>query len=289
MSLPVERLTPHCGGLVRDFDLAAPLSDATVAAIERALADHHVLVFRGQDLSPERQIALSRRFGALEDFPEKAERHPESAKVFNITNIGPDGKLFGPDHPNTKYLRIVEYWHTDSSYRRVPSLYTCLYAVEVPDGSHGGQTEFASLTHAYDTLAEDVRARVEGLTAIHTYSQTRVMVLDLPPMTEAERQSLPPVEHPVVRAHPVSGAKALFVTAHSPRIAGLPAGEGELLLHQLVAHATRPEVTYRHEWKKGDFLVWDNRHTLHRVIPYDPTKHRRRMHRTCVAGREAVR
>ncbi len=288
MNMKLRKLTEHTGAEVLEINLAHPLDDAAILGIRRALVEHCVLVFRDQDIALDEQIAFSERFGLLEDFPEKVERSKASAKVFCVSNIDESGTLFGAEHIKTKYLRVVEYWHTDSSYRRIPSLYSTLFAVQVPDAKHGGQTEWANMVAAYDALPAAMRDRIATMKAIHQYAQTRVMVLDLPPLTEAERTALPPVLHPVVRTHPDSGKRSLFISAHSPRIEGLPAGEGEALLYELLGHATQPKFVYRHFWRKGDLVVWENRHSIHRLIPYDATQHRRVMHRTCVGGTEPV-
>lgn len=285
MTLEIHRLTDHLGAEVRGLDLSKPLDDAAFAELHRAFLDHQVLVLRDQDLDLRRQIALSRRFGPLEDFPEEAEQAPESSKIFRTANVDHDGKLLPANHPMSGYIRITEYWHTDSSYRKLPSLCSLLYAVELPPaGAEGGQTEYADMYGAYERLPDPLKRRIAGRRCLHNYAITRVIVPELPPVTAEEHAALPPVEHPMVRVHPETGRRSLYVSGLVPQVVGMSNEEGVALVKELLDAATRPELVYRHEWRLGDLVIWDNRCTIHRLVPYDRARYRRIMNRTCVAG-----
>jgi alpha-ketoglutarate-dependent 2,4-dichlorophenoxyacetate dioxygenase len=172
-------------------------------------------------------------------------------------------------------------WHSDSSFKAVPSLCSLLSARIVPP--EGGATEFASTRAAYEALPEALGQRVETAIAVHDFSWSRDQVR---PgfFTEKERAEFPPVRHPVVRTNPVNGRRSLLLGAHASHIVGMPVEEGRALLEELLDHVTQPRFRYRHEWKQGDLVIWDNRCILHRATPFDTTRHRRLMQRTTVSG-----
>jgi len=172
-------------------------------------------------------------------------------------------------------------WHSDSSFKEVPSLCSLLSARIVPPV--GGATEFASTRCAYPTLPEPLKRRVETAVAVHDFSWSRDQIR---PgfFTEKERAEFPPVRHPLVRANPVNGRRALFLGAHASHIEGMSVEEGRALLRELLEHVTRPEFCYRHEWQEGDLVIWDNRCVLHRGTPYDTTRYKRLLQRTTVSG-----
>jgi alpha-ketoglutarate-dependent 2,4-dichlorophenoxyacetate dioxygenase len=172
-------------------------------------------------------------------------------------------------------------WHSDSSFKAVPSLCSLLSARIIPP--EGGATEFASARCAYPSLPEALKQRLEGLVVVHDFAWSRDQVR---PgfFTERERAEFPPVRHPLVRVNPVNGRKSLFLGAHASHVEGMPVAEGRALLGTLLDHVTRPEFCYRHEWTEGDLVIWDNRCVLHRATPYDTTRHRRLMQRTTVSG-----
>lgn len=257
----------------------------TVAALGQALVDHGVLVFRGVAISPAHLVALGRAFGQLEILPEPEKRHPDHPEIFNLTNVRPDGEVVARDEPQAVFLRGTERWHTDSSFRAVPSLCTMLYGVEVPDS--GGETEFADMYQAFEELPDELRAAVTGRRLIHSYAYSRANNPgELEPMSEDELARYPAVSHPLVRRHP-DGRCSLYLGGHVAAMEDVDDPEGRQLIDAVLAHATQERFVYRHRWQDDDLVVWDNRSTLHRLRPYDIANTRRVMRRITVAGTDA--
>jgi alpha-ketoglutarate-dependent taurine dioxygenase len=275
--LPFElnRVGEAAGAEIRGIDLSQPFDDAIRDAILTALIEHHVLVFRDQDLSSEQQMAMTERFGQLERHIFHDAKGHETPQVHVIANIDEQGKpikrTYGSFH-----------WHSDKSYHAVPSFMTFLHARELP--LNGGETEFANMHLAYEALDQATKERIGGLRAIHSWEANRRNTRS-EPATEEEKKLRPPVSHPLVLTHPETGRKALFIGIHSDCIEGMDKEEGVALLKQLYNHATQREFVYTHKWQHGDLVTWDNRCLLHRVLGnYDMTKYRRVMHRSVVVG-----
>jgi taurine dioxygenase len=270
------RLSPAGGVAISGADLTRALTPDLKGLILQALLDHHVVVFRNQALSPEQQYAFTTNFGDLE---EHVGRHRDTrySIVHAVTNLDRDG------NPTTKPTTNGNYhWHTDKSYHQVPSLMTMLHAVELP--SRGGDTQFANTALAYKALPETMKYRLAGLRAVHSWEWSRI-TSGSAPATEAETAERPPVDHPMVRTHPESGEKALYIGNHASYILGMPEAEGRALLAELLEHATQPEFVYTHHWRPGDLVIWDNRCLLHRAVAnYEMAKQRRVLHRTVVRG-----
>jgi alpha-ketoglutarate-dependent 2,4-dichlorophenoxyacetate dioxygenase len=191
------------------------------------------------------------------------------------------GEVIPPDDRRMVYQQANMLWHSDSSFKPVPSLCSLLSARVVPP--EGGATEFASGRAAYPSLPEALKSRVEGAMAVHDFAWSRDQIR---PgfFTAEERAVYPPVRHPLVRTNPVNGRKSLFLGAHASHIEGLPVDEGRALLKEILAHVTQPAFRYRHEWGEGDLVIWDNRCVLHRATPYDSARHQRLLQRTTVSG-----
>jgi len=278
--LTVTRLTPHVAARIEGVDLTRPVDDATFAEIRAAFEEHSVLVFHDQPLDDEQQIAFSRRFGPLE---VTRSINPAAGTPFaRQSNLDiRTGDIIPPDDRRMVYQLANMLWHSDSSFKPVPSLCSLLSGRIVPP--EGGATEFASARAAYPSLPEDLKRRAEGAVAVHDFAWSRDQVR---PgfFTDRERAEFPPVQHPVVRTNPVNGRRSLFLGAHASHLVGVPVGEGRAFLAALLAHVTRPEFCYRHDWRRGDLVVWDNRCVLHRATPYDTVRHRRLMQRTTVGG-----
>jgi len=271
-----SRLSPAGGVAISGADLTRPLAPAHKALILQALLDHHVVIIRDQTLSAEQQRTFTTNFGDLE---EHVARHHDVryAIVHSVTNLGRDGKP--TDALNT---RGNYFWHTDKSYHEVPSLMTMLHAVELPN--QGGDTQFANMSLAYRTLPEAMKRRIDGRRAVHSWEWSR-LASGSTPATEAEKQERPPVDHPIVRTHPETGEKALYIGNHASHILAMPEAEGRALLAELLAHATQPEFVYIHHWRPGDLVIWDNRCLLHRAVAnYEMAKQRRVLNRTVVRG-----
>lgn len=285
MALRFEPLDAPIGARVAGLDPGDVIDDARVAALAQALLDHSVLVFRGTPISPARLVELGQAFGELEILPEPEKRHPDHPEIFNLTNVRPDGQVVVPDEPQAVFLRGTERWHTDSSFRAVPSLCTMLYGLEVP--ASGGETEFADMYRANDELPDDLRARVAGRRLIHSYAYSRANNPgELDPMSDEELAQYPPVSHPLVRVH-ADGRRSLYLGGHVAGVDGLDDPEGRELIDAVLAHATQDRFVYRHRWQANDLVVWDNRSTLHRLRPYEIGRDRRVMRRITVAGAEA--
>jgi alpha-ketoglutarate-dependent 2,4-dichlorophenoxyacetate dioxygenase len=276
----VTRLTAGFAARIDGVDITRPVDERTWADIRAAFEEHSVLVFRGQALDDDAQIVFSRRFGGLE---VTRSMNPAAGTPFaRQSNLDiKTGLVIPPDDRRMVYQLANMLWHSDSSFKAVPSLCSLLSARIVPP--EGGATEFASTRAAYPSLPEPLKRRAETAVAVHDFSWSRDQIR---PgfFTDKERAEFPPVRHPLVRANPVNGRRALFLGAHASHIEGMPVADGRAFLKELLEHVTRPEFCYRHEWQEGDLVIWDNRCVLHRGTPYDTTRYKRLMQRTTVSG-----
>ena len=285
MSIRLRKLHPLIGAEVTGIDLAGPLDRATVEAIRNAWSRYGVLLFPQQPITDEQQVAFSRHFGSLEVFPQAANRSREVPEIFRVTNVGDDDRIRPVDSPGGRYSTLICVWHTDSSYRRVPSKGAVLHAIEVV--SKGGDTLFANMCHAYEQMPEELKERIAGLKARHSFEYSR-QLRQLPPMDPAEAAEVPPMDHPLVRRHR-DGRRSLYVSAtYMERIPGLSEADSRRLIDELMAWATQDRFVYRHRWRLHDVLMWDNRWCIHVVTPFDHGAERRVMHRTTIAGTEPV-
>jgi len=280
MAITANRLTPHFAAQIDEADITRPLDDATWAEVRAAFEEHSVLVFRGRTLDDETQIAFSHRFGSLE---VTRSMNPAAGTPFaRQSNLDiKTGEFIPTDDRRMIYQLANMLWHSDSSFKPVPALCSLLSARIIPP--EGGATEFVSTRCAYPALPEDMKRRVAGAIAVHDFSWSRDQIR---PgfFTAEERATYPPVRHPLVRTNPVNGRRALFLGAHASHIEGMPIEDGRALLKELLDHVTQPQFRYRHEWKEGDLVVWDNRCVLHRATPYDSTRYKRLLQRTTVSG-----
>lgn len=293
--MSVRPLGERLGAEIRGIDLARPLDDDTFAEVAKAFFEHQVVVFRQQNLTPEQQIAFTRRFGELEHHVRRESCLPGFPEILVVSNVVDErGNAVGAQDAG-------RFWHSDLSYRREPSLLSALYAIEVPikDGRVLGDTGFASAVAAYEALSQEMKPRLQALGNVHSYRYYRTKnaqaqkeeaarggrVVQEHVPTEEQLRSVPDVEMPVVRTHPVTGRKALFVNeAHTSHIVGLPKAEGDALLAELCRHIVHPEFTYTHRWQAGDLLMWDNCAVQHKATFDYALPLRRLMHRTTVRG-----
>jgi taurine dioxygenase len=279
----VQRCTPALGAQVTGVDLSRPVDDAAFQRILDIFHEHSVIFFRGQDLGPEAHIAFSRRFGELEIHVRKDCLRPGYPELFVVSNIIENGKPIGTRDAG-------EFWHSDLCYMREPSRGSLFYAREVPEreGVAYGDTLFASACAAYDALPDDIKRRLAGLKAVHSYVKGYHRPRKSgprPELTEEQKRRTPDVEHPLVRTHPETGRKCLFVNeGYTQRIVGLPQAESDGLLEFLFAHITSSQFVYRHRWRAGDFLIWDNCAVQHRAMLDYELPLRRRMERTTLTG-----
>jgi len=275
--MDVRPLSQHVGAEIKGVDLSKPLSDELFRKIDDAYNHHSVLVFRDQTLTPEQQIAFARRFGELEISPRTQFALPGYQEILVLSNIVVDGKPIG----NADAGRT---WHTDMSYTKTPPRGSLLYAREIPveNGRVLGDTIFASAAAAYDALPAELKQKVAGLRAIHRAGAKQYA----PGSKLAELvKDMPDVEHPVIRTHPVTGRKAIYVReGECVGIRGMPDEESLPIIRELGAAVTRPEFSYRHSWRVGDLLMWDNSMTQHLAIGDYELPLRRLMHRVTVNG-----
>ena len=281
MSFEIRNLDAPLGAEILGLDLANGASRDDIARIRTALADRGVLVFRDQaELAPSQHVEFSSNFGPLEIHVQHAFHHKEHPEILIVSNVVENGKPIG-------LTDAGRYWHSDLSYVAEPSLGSLLHARELPD--EGGDTLFASMAAAYEALPANLRARIEGLEAEHSYeARNKIQQAkygDLRPgLSEEQRAKVRPVIHPVVRVHPESGRKALFVNeGFTTRIIGLPEEESQTLLRELFDFSVQDRFIYRHRWVANDLLFWDNRQTMHLATPFPP-QYRRRLNRTTIRG-----
>lgn len=272
----INRLSDAGGAEITGIDLSVSLDAATRQAILDAFLEHHILVFRDQKLTPEQQTAFTLNFGELEDHVIRQHDGSRTPLVQAVSNLDKDG------NPSYKPLTHGNYfWHTDKSYHAIPSLATLLHAIELP--SHGGDTQFANMYMAYEALPEEKKREYAGLKVVHSWEANRRNTGNRP-ATEEEKRERPPVTHPLIRTHPETGRKTLYLGTHTSHIEGREA-EGRTLLEELQAFATQPRFVYSHRWQPGDLVMWDNRCLMHRAIAnYGMNKERRILHRTVVRG-----
>jgi alpha-ketoglutarate-dependent 2,4-dichlorophenoxyacetate dioxygenase len=264
------------GAEIAGIDLAGGVSEQEFGAIRAALLRHKVLTLRGQHLDDDGHLAFARRFGPLEGHINRSTRHDRLPTIQIFGNLDAEGKPTGR-HPERGTL----VWHTDKSYIATPSLLTILRSPSV--AREGGDTLFADMARAWASLDDATKARIEGLRVLHDWKRSREKSGERAATAE-EIAAAPPVEHPLVRTHPETGAKSLYIGNHASHVVGMDLAEGEALLAELERHATQARFVYRHRWRDNDVLMWDNRCTMHCVTPYDAAKERRVVHRAVVQG-----
>ncbi len=274
MSITVTPVHPEFVAEIGGVDVAKKLSPSDRQVIEDAINRYAVVVFRGQTLDDEKQVAFAGNFGPIESSALKLRHRDikhriESSQVADISNLDGDGNVMKPDARRRLDGLANRLWHTDASFRAVPGALSMLYAHVIPD--EGGNTEFADMRAAYDALPEAKKEELEGLVAEHSIWRSREQ-LGVVNYTDEERASLPPVPQRVVRTHPGSHRKTLYLAAHASHILGLPVADGRLIILDLIEHATQPRFVHAHRWAKGDLVIWDNRCTMHRARPFDTTK-----------------
>ena len=274
MALELKPLHPLFAAEAGGIDLRKPLVPESVRAIERAMDRFAVLVFRGQPLTQEEQLAFAKSFGPLDLGLKKATRAAANLtgydEIIDISNVDAQGRVYERSHRKTVSNLANQLWHSDSSFQKPAARYSILHAVMVP--AKGGETEFADLRAAYDALAPEMKSAIEHLHAPHFALHSRLWLGEK--YSQAELEAIPPAEWPLVRVHPGSKRKLLWVGIHATHVKELTLAEGRMLLAQLLEHATQREFVYRHAWRPGDSVMWDNRAVIHRGRPFDLTQHR---------------
>jgi alpha-ketoglutarate-dependent taurine dioxygenase len=269
----------EAGGVtITGIDLSSPLPPSRREQIREAFRVHHVLVFPEQVLSREQQFAFIANFGEIERHGVRNAQTKRYTAAHVISNLDKDGNPVDRSSSPVSNYR----WHTDKSYYPVPPMLTALYAVELPP--QGGDTEFANSAMGYAALPEATRGRIEGLRVVF-YWGAAARKSGGSALSPAELGDHPPVDHPLVRTHPETGRKALYLGNHASHILGMPEAEGRALLDDLLEHTTKPQFVYTHRWRIGDLVMWDNRCLLHRAVAnYELGRHRRVLHRSVVRG-----
>ena len=284
MSISIKQIHPVFVGEVSGVDITRPLTPDEVKAIDAGMDEYAVLVFHDQRLTDEQQMAFTVNFGRLENAQGGNITKPEDRRLQtgmnDVSNIAKDGQLLGRDSRARLFNLGNMLWHSDSSYRAIPAKYSLLSARVV--NPKGGNTEFADMRAAYDTLDAETKAEIEDLICEHSllYSRGSLGQVDF---MEDERAMFRPVRQRLVRTHPSTGRKSLYLSSHAGTIIGMPVPEARVLLRDLTEHATQPAFVYVHQWRPYDFVMWDNRRTMHRVRRYDE-RQPRDMRRTTLAG-----
>jgi alpha-ketoglutarate-dependent 2,4-dichlorophenoxyacetate dioxygenase len=286
MAISVRPLHDLFVGEVSGVDLTHPVVPVDVAALEAAIAEHAVLVFRDQRITDDQQLVFSRYFGELEETrgtgiskPGEQRLHPAFA---DVSNLDTDNTVLARDNRRRLYSLGNMLWHSDSSFKPTPAAYSLLSGRIVAD--HGGATEFADMRAAYDALDNATKTEIADLICEHSLIYSREL-LGFDDLTEAERATMRPVRQALTRTHPISGRKSIYLASHIGKIIGWPVPEARAFIRDLTEHATQPRFVYSHQWRPFDLLMWDNRCTMHRVRRYDASQVRD-MRRTTVAGTE---
>lgn len=281
MSITITKLHPLFAAEIGGVDAGGPLDDETFAEIRAALDEYSVLALRGQTLDDQKQIAFSRRFGPLE---VAGKANPGVGTPFaRQSNLDiATGAVIPSEDRRMIYQKGNYLWHSDSSFKPVPSLCSLLSARVVPP--EGGNTEFATMRAAYDALPDDVKQKLEGLVAEHSLVYSRGTVTPRGALTDEMKAELPGAWQVMVRENPVNRRKAIYAGAHASHVIGWAREEGRAFIQWLNEFATQPQFVYSHNWREGDIVVWDNRAVLHRATAYDAARHKRLMQRTTVGG-----
>jgi alpha-ketoglutarate-dependent 2,4-dichlorophenoxyacetate dioxygenase len=284
MAMKIRQVGPCFAGEVSDVDLTRPMSPDGIAAIHAGMDEFAVLVFRGQALDDAQQLAFTKSLGEIEHAIGTSLRGPEDYRLpttfADVSNLDKENKPFAREDRRRLFAIGNRLWHSDSSFKSTPAKYSLLNARSIP--SKGGNTEFADMRAAYDALDDETKGSLEGLICEHSqiYSRGKIGFTDL---TDEEQERFAPVRQVLVRTHPVTGRKSLYLASHAGSIIGWPVPEASMFLQDLTEHATQQQFVYVHEWQVGDLVMWDNRQTMHRARPF-PLEEPRDMRRTTLAG-----
>jgi alpha-ketoglutarate-dependent 2,4-dichlorophenoxyacetate dioxygenase len=283
MAVSIRQVHPVFAGEVSGVDLRQPLSRGNVAAIDAGMDRYAVLVFHEQNIIDEQQIAFTRNFGEIENSAGGNVTKPHEKRLDplmnDVSNLGHDNRPLPRDDRRRLFNLGNQLWHSDSSFRAIPAKYSLLSARTV--AKKGGNTEFADMRAAYDSLDDETKALVEDLVCEHSLLYSRGLLGF--EVTPEERAMFRPVRQRLVRIHPVTGRKSLYLASHAGTIVGWPMPEARALLRDLTEHATQPQFVYAHKWRQYDLVMWDNRQVMHRVRRFDESEIRD-MRRTTVAG-----
>ena len=284
MPLTLQPVTTHFVAEAGGVDLRQPLDAAAIAAIDAAMDQYAVLFFRDQPMDQSQQIACARQFGPLDAGLRKATGTAtrfQYDELIDVSNVTLDGEVAQSGNAKLVGTLANQLWHTDSLFQPLPIKYSMLSAVVLPD--KGGETEWADMRAAYDALPDDMKKLIEGRTAHHSTFHSRIMLGD-DKYTQEQLNRFPPAAWPLVRVHPGSARKLMFVGVHCDRVSDMSVPEARLLISDLIEHATQRQFVYQHHWRVGDYVMWDNRATIHRGRRYDLSA-RRDLRRTTTLER----
>jgi alpha-ketoglutarate-dependent 2,4-dichlorophenoxyacetate dioxygenase len=284
MPMMTRQIGPCFAAEVDGVNLTKPLSSDEVSAIHAGMDRFAVLVFHDQPLDDAQQLAFTRSLGEIEHAVGTSLRAPDQLRLpttfADVSNLDKDNKTFARDDRRRLFGIGNRLWHSDSSFKVVPAKYSLLHARSIP--SKGGNTEFAYMVAAYDALDPETKIEVEGLICEHSQIFSRQQ-LGFTDFTDEEQERFKPVRQSLVRTHPATGRKSLYLSSHAGAILGWPVPEARAFLRDLVEHATQPPFVYVHKWRVGDLVMWDNRQTMHRARPF-PAHEPRDMRRTTLLG-----
>ena len=284
MAITIRQVGPCFAGEVDGIDLAQPLSPEDAAAIHAGMDRYAVLVFHGRPVTPEQHMAFTLALGPIEHAVGTGLRKDDDYRLpttfADVSNLDKNQRVFERDSRTRLFGLGNRLWHSDSSFKPIPAKYSLLHAHSIP--SRGGNTEFADMRAGYDALDEETRTRCEGLICEHSQIYSR-QILGFTDFTDEERERFAPVRQVLVRTHPVTGRKSLYLASHAGGIIGWPVPEARAFLRDLVEHATQRQFVYSHQWRVGDLVMWDNRQTMHRARPF-PENEPRDVRRTTLAG-----
>ena len=276
----IDPIHSEFGARISGVDLSRPLDESTFAQIDDAINRYSLVLFENQQMNDAAHLEFTRRFGELEEEHVSYYSKGEVTYIGRVGNIDDDGNKVSSRQ--IKASTGNEMWHSDSSFREIPAMYSILAAYEVP--AEAGETEFASARSAYQRLDQPTRELIDSKVGIHDYIYSRTKVGE-DAVTRNQRTYMHPVRQRLVRQNPVTREKNIFIGSHVKQIEGMPDKEARPLIERLVEEVTRKESVYRHRWQPGDMMIWDNRCILHRGCGYDADRYRRRMHQTRVRGR----
>jgi alpha-ketoglutarate-dependent 2,4-dichlorophenoxyacetate dioxygenase len=275
----IKPIHAEFGARISGVDLSRSLDDLEFDQIDDAINRYSLLLFENQQMNDQAHLGFTRRFGDLEEEHVSYYSRGKVTYIGRVGNVDVDGNKVSVRQ--IKASTGNEMWHSDSSFREIPAMYSMLCAYEVPD--EAGETEFVSARSAYQRLDQSTQQQIENLVGIHDYIFSRTKVGE-DAVTPNQRTYMHPVRQRLVRQNPMTGDKNVFVGSHVKGIEGMPDAEARPLIDRLIAEVTRPQSVYRHRWRVGDFMIWDNRCLLHQGCGYDADKYRRRMHQTRVRG-----
>ena len=285
MSISIVPIGRCFAGEVSGVDLHRPLSPDIVAAIDSGMDEFAVLVFRDQDINDEEQLAISRVLGPIESSIggniTRLDQRRLGTDLADVSNLDENQNIYARDDRRRLFNLGNRLWHSDSSFRAIPAKYSLLSARAIP--GDGPNTEYADMRAAYDALDVKIKEEVEDLICEHSLMYSRGQ-LGFTEFTEAEQQTFAPVRQVLVRTHPVTMRKSLFLASHAGTIVGWPMAEARIFLRDLIEHATQPQFVYVHRWRSHDLVVWDNRQTMHRVRRFNETEYVRDVRRTTISS-----